>query len=236
MKKTWIMLLVVAMVGALLAMPGTALAKGKPPKPPTGALYDVTLVGDLATTSACSQDEPATSHLVMQGTLNGTTLNLVADGTEGTSIPRLELDTSMTGKRTFPSEPVAFTGCHGGSPYAGSLGSYGGTVVNHAGLLMIAIDGDAITFNVWHFDYWWEETSVTHGKKTTSAIDVVENFRMSADTVTMGDWDGVTGSVSGAFGIDHFLNDSHTGDYIGSEPATGSPDALAFTITIAPAG
>jgi len=34
MKKAWILLLVVTMVGALLAVPGTALAKGKPPRPP----------------------------------------------------------------------------------------------------------------------------------------------------------------------------------------------------------
>ncbi len=226
MKKIWIVLLTVAMVGALLAVPGSALAKGKPPKPPSGALYNVTLDGDLATTCG---------SLVMKGTLNGTTLNLVADGENGTSVPMLDLQTSMTGERSFPNKSVTFSGCHGGSPYAGSDGAYGGTVVDHPGLLMIAIDGDTITFHVWHFDYWWEETPVTHGKKTRTDLDIIENFTMSSGPITMsGCGDNCTGSVSGDFGIGHFLHDYHTGDYIGYEPVTGSPEPLEFTITVAP--
>ena len=45
MKRIWIVLLVVAMVGALLAVPGTALAKGKPQGPP------------VATPEACGSSE-----------------------------------------------------------------------------------------------------------------------------------------------------------------------------------
>jgi len=232
MKKIWIELLTVAMVGALLTMPGTAVAKpgeghGNPPKPPSGALYNVTLDGDLATTCG---------SLVMKGTLNGTTLNLVADGENGTSVPMLDLQTSMMGERFSPDRsPVVFSGCHGGSPWAGTKGAYDGTVVDHPGLLMIAIDGDSITFQVWHFDYWWEETSVTHGKKTGTDIDIIENFTMSSGPITMsGCGENCTGRVSGDFGIGHFLHDYHTRDYIGYEPVTGSPETLEFTITVAP--
>jgi len=228
MKKIWIVLLPVAMVGALLAMPGTALAKGKPPKPPSGALYNVTLVGDLETTTNCGS-------LVMRGTLKGQTLNLLADGENGTSVPRLYLDTNMTGERSFPYEPeVDFSGCHGGSPWADASGAYDGTVVDHPGLLMIAIDGDTITFQAWHFDYWWEETSVTHRKKTRTDIDIVEHFTMSSGPITMsGCEENCTGSVSGDFGISHFLTDRQTGDYISHEPVKGSPETLDFTITVA---
>jgi hypothetical protein len=248
MRRMWILLAIVAMIGALLAAPGTALAKGKPPKPPSGALYNVTL--DRVTIDGSLADGMATEcgPLVMRGTLNGTTLNLMADGTEGSSVPMIYLQTSMVGYRYFPDDDrnpettseVSFTGCHGGSPWYSIEDPFyeDGALINHPGVLMVAIDGDTITFGVWHFDYWWEETSATHGKKTVSDIDVVEHFSMHADPITMTDWNGAngigTGTATGTFGITYFLTDTHTGVYIPKEPVAGSPEALTFTITVTP--
>jgi hypothetical protein len=262
MKKIWILLLVVVMVGGLLAVPGTALAKpgggnGKPPGPPEGQLYSVTmqLVPDMSglgtmpgLATMCNEtyavlDEP--TPIVMRGTLKGTTLELLADGNkdgDGTSYPILYLKTRMVGYRYFPDDDrnpettseVSFTGCHGGSPWYSIEDPFyeDGALINHPGVLMVAIDGDTITFGVWHFDYWWEETSATHGKKTVSDIDVVEHFSMHADPITMTGWNGTTGTVTGEFGIDHWVTDTHTDLYIPND--TVDSQELIFTITVTP--
>lgn len=65
MKKTWIMLLVVAMVGALLAVPGTALAKGKP-GPTVGETCAEFYAGDTKTETGSwriAAEEQYTIHL-----------------------------------------------------------------------------------------------------------------------------------------------------------------------------
>ena len=93
--------------------------------------------------------------------------HLVADGTLGTSVPRLLFEAAVPWTRLYPvpaGDPTGFHGCHGGTWPAGSTGS--------PGYLWLYRDGSTITSLMWAFD--WYTGIVQTGRKPK---EVREYFR-----------------------------------------------------------
>jgi hypothetical protein len=108
MKKAWILLLVVAMVGALLAVPGTALAKGGhgKPEPPASDLQScVELGGTLKSSSFILTLGPDSSFDCADVPLSslGKAWTVTLDGYSGKVYLVTQLRNSIPGDRCYGS-------------------------------------------------------------------------------------------------------------------------------------
>jgi hypothetical protein len=153
---------VMAVLAALLVAATPALAKKPPPPPPPPpTLYEVTISGSLSTGDAgCT----AGSALIMRDDGAG---NLVADGTGGTSVPRLVFEAAVPWTRLYPvpaGDPTGFHGCHGGA-LSGDADGY----------LYLYRDGSTVTGVMWAFD-WYKGTVMGPGKHPRPQ-EVQEYFR-----------------------------------------------------------
>jgi len=155
---------------------------------------------------------------------------LVADGTGGSSVPRLFLKVSeeLSWQREFP-EPLSGEGF--GTPGSFDLTTWnwpchGGTVEGSPapwdGLLVLTLDDDVISF-LWHFDYYLAE-------------GVRENFTISGETPV--EWTVLPGGertteVSGEFSVAWFQNLGSETVHL-YEPFVGSPRPFHFQLTVTP--
>ncbi|MCJ7780222.1 MAG: hypothetical protein MUQ27_05305 [Acidimicrobiia bacterium] len=163
--RTWIILLTLATV-MVVALPATADRPDKPGKPdepsPDPGFYDVTM--DLTGAEGLGLcDEP----LVMVD-MDG---SLLADGTEGTSVPRLYLKAGVDPSRTHPETVTGeeFDACHGGA--------LEGSDSDVPSYFIIHTDRSGYISNVlWAFDVYVEEG--TKGKNKIPGVK--EYFRMWA--------------------------------------------------------
>jgi hypothetical protein len=149
---------------------------------------------------------------------------LVADGTSGSSVPRLSLSVSeeLSWQRDFP-EPLSGEGfgvspsneeCHGGTVE--------GSPVLWDGLLMLTLDDDVIEF-LWHFDYYktesiWENFTI-RGEAPVEWTESPEGER--------------TTEVSGEFSVTWYQN--LNGELVHLyEPFEGSARPFHFKLTVTP--
>ncbi len=155
---------------------------------------------------------------------------LVADGTGGSSVPRLVLKVSeeLSWQREFP-EPLSGEGF--GTPGSFDLTTWnwechGGTVEGSPapwdGLLALTLDDDVISF-LWHFDYYVAE-------------GVRENFTISGEAPV--EWTVLPGGertteVSGVFSVAWFQNLGGEAVHL-YEPFAGSPRPFRFQLTVTP--
>ncbi len=184
--------------------------------------YEVTmeLLGDEGFATTCGR-------LVMRAAYGSSGDDFVADGTGGSSAPRLFLGVSeeLSWQRDFPA-PISGDGfgvppssqeCHGGAVE--------GSPLPRDGLLTIAWDDDVLEL-LWHFDYYYE----------TGLAAVLENFTIRGEAPV--EWtespDGERSTeVSGEFGVGWFQN--LDGEVVhGYEPFEGSPRPFHFRLTMTP--
>lgn len=195
MRRLWIVLMVVAMA-LVIAVPATAK---KPPKPsPDPSSYEVTLSLTGAEGLGTCDEQP----LVMTD-IDGA---LLADGNEGTSVPRLVLQAEIPWSRT---DPVAvsgdrFEGCHGGS--------LDGSESDVPSYFLIHQDRTGHLSNIlWAFDVYVERG--TKGKDKIPAVK--EYFRLwgtedvsfldnSGNLCSLNPTQTTTCEVSGEFDIWHY--------------------------------
>jgi hypothetical protein len=185
----------VAIATSLLLVTAVVPAVAKKPPEPEPAFYELTLqrTGD-AGLGTC--DEASTLTML---DIDG---HLLADGTRGTSEPRLYLTADVPWSRTYPAETsgTAFDGCHGGA-LEGSDSAVPSYFVIH---------GDSngkVTGVLWAFDVYTQ--AGTKGKNRTPAIK--EFFRLwdYENVAFEGDCDILPTdtsdcSVSGTFGVWHY--------------------------------
>ncbi len=159
---------------------------------------------------------------------------LLADGTSGSSVPRLFLSIpeELSWQRDFP-EPVSGEGfgvspsnqeCHGGT-VEGSPASWDG-------LFWFTQDDDVIEVG-WHFDYYKVDSVDTEG----AHVGVLENFTIKGEApvewTESPDGERVT-EVSGEFSIAWYQN--LDGELVHLyEPFAGSPRPFHFRLTVSPA-
>jgi hypothetical protein len=199
--RRFLFLLLAVLMTLVVALPATAKKPPKPDKPsPDPVLYDVTLNHTGAEgLGLCDGGVP----LVMAD-IGGA---LLADGTGGTSTPRLDLDADIAWSRTHPNDDsgAEFDGCHGG-PLVGSESDVPSYFIIHT-------DRSGYVSNVlWAFDVYTEEG--TKGKDKTPGVK--EYFRLwgTEEASFVDDESGngcqltptktVTCSVSGPFDIWHY--------------------------------
>jgi hypothetical protein len=205
----------------VIALPAAAVKPDKPGKPsPDPVFYDVTL--DLAGDEGLGLCDEA--PLVMTD-IDGA---LLADGTGGTSVPRLLLEANVPWTRTYPvpdspDSGASFEGCHGGAlPRSESdVPSY----------FIIHSDRSGYVSNVlWAFDVYVEEG--TKGKNKTPGVK--EYFRLwgtedasfkdaSGNACLLTPTEAVTCYVSGPFEIWHYYPIEQIG-----------VTTFEFTLTITP--
>ena len=209
--RRFLFLLLAVLMTLVIALPATAdKPADKPDKPgkpsPDLVLYDVTLnlTGDADGLGLCEDEGP----LVMAD-IDGA---LLADGTGGTSVPRLYLRADIEWSRT---DPVPFTRdefdeCHGGALPTSDL--------DVPSYFIIHTDRSGYVSNVlWAFDVYVKEgTKGTKGRNKTPDIpDIKEYFRLwGAEDVSFVDEFGngcpltpteaVTCYVRGQFEVWHY--------------------------------
>jgi hypothetical protein len=185
--------------------------------------YEVTmeLLGDEGFATTCGR-------LVMRAAYGSSGDSFVADGTGGSSAPRLFLSVSeeLSWQRGFP-EPLSGEGfgvlpsneeCHGGAVE--------GSPLPRDGVLSFAIDDDVIEF-LWHYDYYYQ---------AEGSARVLENFTIRGEAPV--EWtESAEGEksteVSGEFGVGWFQN--LDGEVVHEyEPFEGSPRPFHFRLTMTP--
>ena len=217
--RRFLFLLLAVLMTLVIALPATADKPGKPDKPsPDPVFYDVTmeLVDGADGLGLCVEET-----LVMVD-LDGA---LLADGTGGTSVPRLYLRAGVDSSRTYPVEVTGeeFNGCHGGA--------LPGSESDVPSYFLIHTDRSGYVSNVlWAFDVYVKEG--TKGKNKIPGVK--EYFRLWAfEEASFTDESGngciltptepVTCYVSGPFDFWHYYPIEQIGitDFM-------------FTMTIAP--
>jgi hypothetical protein len=211
-QRTWIILLAVALA-LVIALPAGAGKPDKPDKPekptPDLVFYDVTLDRTGAEGLGLCAEEPE-GPLVMVD-IDGA---LLADGTGGTSVPRLDLRAEVPWRRSYPAiSGEKFVGCHGG-PLLDSES-------NVPSYFIIHTDRSGDLSNVlWAFDVYVKEG--TKGRNKTAGVPK-EYFRLwgaedvsfldaSGDGCLLSPTDAVTCYVSGSFEVWHYYPIEQIGD------------------------
>ena len=182
-------------------------------------LYEVTmeLVGDEGIATTCGT-------LIMRGGLDGDLVPdgaIIADGTAGSSVPRLHLVASedLAWRRSYP-EPLQAAGfgslpadCHGG-PVDDSPEQTAGVLV------VSGLEEESIRV-LWHFDYY-------------TGNGVRENLTLSGRSPIAWSENGegtLSGIVDGAFTVSWFQNVGGEPVHL-FEPFEGSPRQMQFRISI----
>jgi hypothetical protein len=152
---------VTVMLAGMLVLATPAGAKKPQPPPPT--LYQVTISGSLSTGDAgCTAD----AVLIMRDQ-DG---HLVADGSLGTSVPRLVFEAALPWSRLYPEaagDQTGFHGCHGGAMPGSMEGSNG--------YLYLYRQNGEIVGLMWAFD-WYTGTVLGPGRQPKPR-EVREYFR-----------------------------------------------------------
>jgi hypothetical protein len=215
MKKTWIILLIVA-VALVMALP--AAGKGKPDKT---VEYDVTMefvAVDDVIQSGLSTNCPGSNGVITMSAVGG------HQGMLRSLNPVIWIKApDVQWSRDYPGagDGTGFDECHGPSVNpTGPFGAYGGA-------LYITPGADTVEF-IWHFDFYLDGDEIQRGKKTRLERTVVENFTM----VTTAEYDPATGVVTGRFPISRFLNEDGNAVTTNFEPEDGT--YLTFYLTITP--
>ena len=152
-------------LAALMAVSPAEAKKPAPPEPTQ--YYRVTIAGSLDT----GEPDCTTGTELIMRDQGG---NLVADGTLGTSVPRLLFEAAVPWERFYPDDTgdSGFHGCHGG-PFPWEPD---GEPDGSPGYLWLYRDGGTITGLMWAFD-WYTGTVPGPGKRPKPQ-EVEEYFRI----------------------------------------------------------